>query len=98
MSKPKHTPGPWHADVDLYQPVITSVGAPHEPQIALVSQIEGEAEANAHLIAAAPLMYGVLADIQDLTGHRYLDAEDLLRKIDELCRTTLFRAQGGDNE
>lgn len=52
--KTAHTPGPWIADLDLAEPVISSQGAPYEPQVAVCSPIEGEAEANARLIAAAP--------------------------------------------
>jgi len=57
-----HTPGPWSAELDCEQPVITSLGAFDEPQIAVVSDGDPrvETEANARLIAAAPEMLEAL--------------------------------------
>ena len=57
-----HTPGPWSADLDCEHPVITSLCAPHNPQVAVVCDGDPReaTEANARLIAAAPEMLEAL--------------------------------------
>ncbi len=64
MSKPIFTPGPWHESDDISDPcyivgkgrIVCSIKY-HEPY--------DEADANAHLIAAAPEMYAMLERIMD---------------------------------
>lgn len=53
-----HTPGPWEADFD---DVVDSEGY----RIAAVSEHDGQYEANARLIAAAPDMLAALRDVTE---------------------------------
>ena len=49
-----YTKGPWQAHTDVEEPVITALGEYDEPEVALVSNIDGQTKHNARLIAAAP--------------------------------------------
>ena len=65
MNTAKHTPGPWEVTGPHTCTVITTNPGTYRPcmTIANVSGYwDGEAQANAHLIAAAPAMYEALRD------------------------------------
>ena len=87
MMESKHTPGPWHYAPDtLVGPMIGANGC-----ITTLNhnghRSEAEAEANAHLIAAAPDMYEALqAATFALEG-----ALVLLRKVDGLASSGHMR-------
>jgi hypothetical protein len=98
----KHTPGPWFSHIDLKEPVITAQGAVYEPQVALVSEIDGETEANAYLIAAAPEMLEALHAVAQLAhngGFPDMSADEL-RKLLFACGNramiAISKATGGD--
>lgn len=89
MSDAKYTKGPWIAYTDVKEPVVNSLGANYEPQIALLSEIEGESEANAHLIAAAPEMYQFIENVFNSAIHP--EAFECLQKQAEKI---LIKARG----
>lgn len=60
MSTPKHTPGPWEIEgYNIYGPSDQRI-------VELWDGVEEEAEANAHLIAAAPIM---LQELKEVVPH-----------------------------
>ena len=73
MNNTKHTPGPWKAVPDRSRNLYTWYveGAKGVvPAIARLSLIDAceEIEGNAHLIAAAPAMYGDIASLAGVEG------------------------------
>ena len=86
----KHTPGPWYHE-GTPQPVIASESDPKGRDIALVRLWDGdEAEANAHLIAAAPEMLEALEAVVANCGHLNWEQEKAL--ID--ARAAIAKAKG----
>lgn len=94
MGNPKFTPGPWVAHTDVEDPIITSLGAPYEPQIAVISSGDpiAETQANAALIAAAPDLYETLKMAEatlDVVGVHF----NLLETL-KTIRSVLAKARG----
>ena len=63
-----HTPGPWHVDKSLRRSIYDANGVGVGEAWHGVNEREYEEEtANAHLMAAAPAMYGLLVELYDTT-------------------------------
>ena len=63
MSTPKHTPGPWEVTGPHSREVITANPGTYKPCMTIAKvggYWDGEAQANAHLISAAPEMLAAL--------------------------------------
>jgi hypothetical protein len=89
----KHTRGPWHvskSDHDdcglLIKPILGQVVAECDPQ--------PEMEANARLIAAAPLLLQALGDLLDLADTDYIDEDNA--PIIEAARAALKAATAAE--
>ena len=66
MSTPKHTPGPWEVTGPHSREVITTNPGTYKLRMTVAKvggYWDGEAQANAALIAAAPVMYEALRAI-----------------------------------
>ena len=109
----KHTKGPWHYTGDtlthrsfqIYSPyggvggrqmhICTTNDLPHS---VLVDRDAIEAEANARLIAAAPVMLEALRAIQETANYPENISEsalwDLIGKCGEIADAALAKAQG----
>lgn len=98
MGKPKHTPGPWYADVRQAPQVsyiYTSDGATDDDIIVETSPECQISDADAALIAAAPDMLEVLEVFSDES------LEWNAEVIDNFCRAArivLAKARGGATE
>lgn len=69
MNDPKFTPGPWRTDCRLIGGQIRITQVPNANMtVAQVNGRQGEQEANARLIAAAPEMLEALGELADQTG------------------------------
>ena len=76
MSTPKHTPGPWEVTGPHSREVITANPGTYKPCMTIAKvggYWDGEAQANAHLIAAAPAMYEALRKVIEHRAKEYLD-------------------------
>ena len=75
MGKPKHTPGPWVADVDyVHGPIVTAANGDIVSDYTMWDGHRDEASANARLIGAALEMLEALTD----TRGGLLELVDLL--------------------
>jgi len=105
---PKFTPGPWEVGKSETHGIFW-IQAPGEGVCDLYIKVDDttfspfrNAEANAHLIAAAPELYGegrasarTMEDVADALGERgLLDLADELRARARLTREALLRAEG----
>lgn len=102
----KHTPGPWKVtgeelvsvgDQELFHRVIRDEG---ERWTALVEIEDREGEANARLIAAAPVMYEALqAMLNGILFTRGASmSEDRWQTLTTIARTALSQAEGRQHE
>lgn len=89
MSEPKHTPGPWEADLGD-NTRSTEVWAGDVIVADVHSHVTGQGHADAHLIAAAPGLLHALKDLVDvMTGRKTGEAVALhnalaaIRKAEE---------------
>ena len=73
MTEPKFTPGPWYVDGTFVT---------NDEDLDICSMGDIAWEANAHLIAAAPELYGVLEYVRDILGPHDGWADDSTRMID----------------
>ena len=106
MSEPKFTPGPWTclgpSFGDPLPRYTTEIETDWEYEGAENHQIcempfhhhDEENEANAHLIAAAPELYGVLEYVRDILGPHDGWADDSKRMID----AALAKARGESHD
>lgn len=79
MRTPKHTPGPWEVTGPHSREVITTNPGTYKPRMTIAKvggYWDGEAQANAALIAAAPVMYEALREAHELI--RSLVAEEMI--------------------
>lgn len=103
----KHTPGPWVADDNegfsvwkIYSRMSPSGSGIPGPFVAEVIGDSAEADANAHLIAAAPEMLDALKHIEfilenyKLNGYR---ADEILEKYLEIVRHAIAKAEGKES-
>ena len=102
MSKPKHTPGPWHfiapnGDnmVRIHSPYKTT----NEQGVPICTLIADSREsvdslANARLIAAAPDAVTLMQDLQEYLCEHGGVAVELLERVD----AWVAKATGGDHE
>ena len=66
MNTAKHTPGPWEVTGPHSREVITTNPGTYKPCMTIAKvggYWDGEAQANAHLIAVAPAMYAWIARV-----------------------------------
>ena len=93
----KHTPGPWHEDgTDEFgdKAIIPVKGGMAVAVVVTNGQLKEVAEANAHLIAAAPDLYETLKAIRNLAQRCPADE---LRGFDEIAvmaEAALARVEG----
>lgn len=98
MGESKHTPGPWH--------LVTRDGQPENGSIAVMSRswqalytrnALGDADADARLIAAAPLMLEALRDIvAQAERTKMMLPADLADAIRVFGRAAIKAATGGE--
>ena len=90
------TPGPWRIG-DKYQTDIYAARAGHAIARTVNPQHEGECEANARLIAAAPCLLKALDTltlIVGLTAFKYAAQADVLQEAIDLARNAIAKATG----
>lgn len=106
MKNAKHTPGPWgiKKPTDFIGPfqhvvdrsgwIVCNVNNTNEPKF------QDEREANARLIAAAPIMFEVLERVAEYfdTDCIAIDAETKVDCIHCAVKDALKKATGGSNE
>jgi hypothetical protein len=93
LKRGKHSKGPWFAHTDVEEPVITALGEYDEPQVALVSNIEGQTKHNARLIAAAPeLLEALEAAIEYFENNGGQESYTWLFKMKDI----VSKARGGN--
>lgn len=97
QTKVKHTPGPWRVASWEYAGDDLNVDAKGRGFICLAGKRgDGEAEANARLIAAAPeLLEGArqVVEWRDLIRQNYPDMAGLIRGMDDLA-AAIAKAEG----
>ena len=97
MNTAKHTPGPWEVTGPHSREVITTNPGTYKPCMTIAKvggYWDGEAQANAHLIAAAPAMYEALQTLVE-----YLSAQVPADTLDDwkhvlVARQALAQAEG----
>lgn len=91
MPKTMHTPGPWKLSYDIDKRLAIAGGENKTAWVARVDrQVEPtEADANAHLIAAAPDLYEALDLFVD-----WMDEEEGAHALCDKARAALAKARG----
>lgn len=99
----KHTPGPWKADIGTTFVAVHTKG--NKKTVHINTNPEkgrDEAEANVHLIAAAPEMLEALGDARDALGHAIYSLKDdpsfvtsiAVKYAEEKVRAAIKKARG----
>jgi hypothetical protein len=95
----KHTPGPWEWIGDDYDPYGKWGWKELAPNV-INGTVEGQIsvdDANAHLIAAAPLLYEelhTLVNVLKLTAFKYENQAEALEKVLANANAALAKATG----
>lgn len=94
MSKPKFTPGPWRTDCRLIGGQIRITQVPNANMtVAQVNGRQGEQEANARLIAAAPELLEALERLMLSRDASWTGGHDWEEALDEAA-AALAKARG----